>query len=251
MPAIRLLCKAFDAPAAVPHVFVGLSSVLQFQRTHHSRTQNATATSSRSASRSRLSQSVTVSDSGLQNPVIDEPRIPALAAVILFYTLSRLSGKDTTHEQYIQQRELALSTLSGLSDNVRQSEEELATNIEVFMREAQKGWLQLDWYQNIIEGAGLKGKGADEGDTIDQRSEHEDVEDNEIGNTPASYRTKRAKMKNESGVPRSGLGTMMHDSIDWLSEERRLDYIKWKAGIMARIEHMEREQGIAVDPTAR
>lgn len=34
----------------------------------------------------------------------------------------------------------------------------------------------------------------------------------------------------------------MQDKVDYLSEERRLDFLEWKAGIMARIEVVEREQ---------
>ncbi len=36
----------------------------------------------------------------------------------------------------------------------------------------------------------------------------------------------------------------MQDKVDYLSEERRLDYLEWKAGIMARIEMVERERNM-------
>ena len=41
-----------------------------------------------------------------------------------------------------------------------------------------------------------------------------------------------------------GLGTMMQDRVDWLSEDRQEDYLEWKADIMARVEQIERK-GVA------
>lgn len=43
-------------------------------------------------------------------------------------------------------------------------------------------------------------------------------------------------------------GLQMQDKVDYLSEERRLDYLEWKAGIMARIEEMERAQAMVTVP---
>ncbi len=36
----------------------------------------------------------------------------------------------------------------------------------------------------------------------------------------------------------------MQDKVDYLSEERRLDYLEWKADIMATIEVVERERSM-------
>ncbi len=40
----------------------------------------------------------------------------------------------------------------------------------------------------------------------------------------------------------------MQDRVNYLSEERRLDYLEWKAGIIARIEEIEHEQGMDISP---
>lgn len=37
-----------------------------------------------------------------------------------------------------------------------------------------------------------------------------------------------------------GLGTMMQNRVDWLSEERQEDFLEWKAEILQRIEKLER-----------
>ena len=34
----------------------------------------------------------------------------------------------------------------------------------------------------------------------------------------------------------------MQDRVDYLSEEKRLDFIEWKEGIMRRIEALEQQQ---------
>lgn len=36
----------------------------------------------------------------------------------------------------------------------------------------------------------------------------------------------------------------MQDKVDYLSEERRLDYLEWKADMMARIESVQRERNM-------
>jgi origin recognition complex subunit 6 len=43
----------------------------------------------------------------------------------------------------------------------------------------------------------------------------------------------------EDGGLLPGLGTMMSDRLDWLSEERRVDFLEWKAGVMERIRIIE------------
>jgi origin recognition complex subunit 6 len=68
--------------------------------------------------------------------------------------------------------------------------------------------------------------------------------------------SKRRKVGNSHGLltadgsPRGGLlpglGTMMQDRVDWLSPERREDYIAWKAGIMKRIENRKKATTVPV-----
>ena len=43
-----------------------------------------------------------------------------------------------------------------------------------------------------------------------------------------------------------GLGTMMQDRVHWLSEDRKEDYMLWKADIMQRIKELERKGKAAV-----
>jgi len=51
------------------------------------------------------------------------------------------------------------------------------------------------------------------------------------------------------GVLLPGLGTMMQDAVDLLNEERKLDYLEWKQGILGRVNQMEKKgKGRAVAP---
>jgi origin recognition complex subunit 6 len=43
-----------------------------------------------------------------------------------------------------------------------------------------------------------------------------------------------------------GLGTMFQTAVDWLSEERREEFLEWKEGMMKQITALERRAGVAV-----
>lgn len=44
--------------------------------------------------------------------------------------------------------------------------------------------------------------------------------------------------------PKSGLGSLMENQFDWLSPERRLEYKRWEAKMLRKIDAMERQQGL-------
>jgi Origin recognition complex subunit 6 (ORC6). len=48
-------------------------------------------------------------------------------------------------------------------------------------------------------------------------------------------KSRSSKPESSHGGLLPGLGTMMQDRIDWLSEDRREDFVEWKADIMSRI----------------
>lgn len=64
--------------------------------------------------------------------------------------------------------------------------------------------------------------------------------------TPQSARTKQTELETRPGAGLVvGLGTMFQDSIDWLSADRRAEYVNWEDGIISQIAILEREAGIA------
>ncbi|KAF2842156.1 hypothetical protein M501DRAFT_998410 [Patellaria atrata CBS 101060] len=228
MPAIRQLCKAFDAPLAVPHVFAGISSILKIVNTSKSfSTISSNPTPTRTRTRtSTQRQSREAID-------IAEERIPGLLVVIFLYTYSRLSGIHVTTETYLSQRNKGINVLLGLKDIPQRDQGTIIEDVEQLLREAQNGWLELDWYTNIMEGSGFQEGMHDSQDGIDvDEEEDSDIED------MAGKRRRNMKKTTNNGMLKSGLGTMMQDKIDYLSEERKRDYIEWKKGILARMERI-------------
>jgi hypothetical protein len=134
-PAIQGLCKELGAPSATPHILAGVTTIL----------------------------SPPLSNDG-ENQKGDEKdnNIPALIAAVYFFVRTRLSGRDTSGEEYVSERKVVLSTLAKL----REDEEMIGwekvgpKDVDAWLLETHKrGWLKLDWFQKIVEGAGLKDRG--------------------------------------------------------------------------------------------
>ena len=151
----------------------------------------------------------------------------------------------------------------------------LLSQIERTMRAAQNGWLLLEWYQNIREGSYDTEWDEDPNDDDDDEGEEEEEDDDDDysghGNrtvyskqNPRNpyYTPQKSRARNDDAGPglingltprrllkinaqqqqqQPGLCcTMMQYQVDYLSEGRRADFVCWKAGIMARVEEMER-----------
>jgi hypothetical protein len=87
-PTIRGLCKELGAPAATPHIFAGVTTILTLP--------------------SPLS-----SNNGENQK---EDKILALIAAVYFYVRTRLSGPGISGEEYVSQRKGVLSTLANLRE---------------------------------------------------------------------------------------------------------------------------------------
>jgi origin recognition complex subunit 6 len=225
-PTIRALCKELKAPAAAPNILAGVTTVL---------TQPSPALAS---NRDEL----TPDRIG---------KIPALIAAVYFFVCTRLSGKQTTGKAYAQQRKLVLNTLLALKEDAELQEKIskiaknrkedawegweviVATDVDDWLLDvSQRGWLKLDWFENIVEGSGLE---VTNGTTTDAPAEDEDMGDEHPDNQDG---------------PQGGMGSMMQDQYDYLSERRRAEYRHWKEGIIARIEQLEAEGGEGAMDTA-
>lgn len=85
---------------------------------------------------------------------------------------------------------------------------------------ANRGWLNSDWYRSIEY---LREKGNEED------GEPEDGVGEEVTTMAAAVQIRKAD-------------TMLQDKFNYLSERRRAGYRQWKAGILRRIELLERGQ---------
>lgn len=145
---------------------------------------------------------------------------------------SRKMDKKTFSEM----RQTALSSL-GLSPTDKRHSEDVDAWIALIMD--QKWAKGQEWFDNIP----LAGQRDD--DFVDEHGHGlEDEDPMDDASTPKRRRTRLfAQAGNKEGVLLPGLGTMMQDRVDYLSEDRREDYLEWKADIMKKIARMEKSAG--------
>ncbi|KAL8903096.1 MAG: hypothetical protein Q9207_004145 [Kuettlingeria erythrocarpa] len=214
MAAIRVLCRRLDAPSAPPHIFSGVSSIL---------TVPTPALES-------------LGPNGMDR--LRSLSVEALVIAVYVLARNRLLGVETDSERYPVQRDEALMVMSELRSDDEPSVHLDSTSVDSWMREISNNrWTDMDWFENIGEGAGLAiDPIRTESDDGLGRSDFDEDEDLVIG------RNESNRYKAERPFLQPGLGTMMQDRVDYLSEEKRADYRQWKKNILARIERLEQTQ---------
>ncbi|KAE9985666.1 hypothetical protein EG328_007080 [Venturia inaequalis] len=234
MTAIRTLCKALKTPAAAPHVFTGVSTVLDIIK------EKESGSGTPSRKRPRLLSTPAANEAAAPVPAFEAKRIPALIAVVTMYTLSALTAPPSP-EEYPALRKTAIKSLLNSVPAIESDEAELVEDIEAFMREAMNGWLEMEWYQNIQPAQNSE----DEAEDTVSEGGGEGEEDEEGGPVAAKASHKREKQKksqtDNSAAPKRAFGTMMTDATDWLSDDRRANYRQWKARIIKQIDSIEKD----------
>jgi len=201
-------------PAAAPHILAGVTTI--------------------------LSDLDAGSDGAVNRRVIQVEHVSGLIVAIYFFVTTRLLGRETSGKEYVVQRKRLLDCLASLRGDEELLEkvsrkgsgkidedwagwtEETTKDIDAWLLRISKStWLQMDWFENIVEGSGVDGKQSSSNAVDDSEGEDGPIED-------------------DSAV-KAGLGTMVQDKDDYLSEKRRHEYKRWKDGIMVRIEAMESE----------
>ncbi|KAL8974118.1 MAG: hypothetical protein Q9197_001631 [Variospora fuerteventurae] len=234
MPAIRGLCKRFGAPIASPHVYAGVSSILT------------------------LAPPVAQDINDLQFEKLRSLSIEALIISVYILVRIRLVGVGTDPNDYSVQRDDAVAAMTELRKDEKPSVVVDSSNVDAWMRQINKGcWTEMDWFENIGEGTGLGLEALPRGTDGDD-SDSGDVDEEE---DPILARHRYDELASEKPFLQPGLGTMvglrfpqiqmapidhkqMQYRLDYLSEEKRAEYQKWKKGILARIEQIEGAQRI-------
>ncbi|KAL8718171.1 MAG: hypothetical protein Q9225_004666 [Loekoesia sp. 1 TL-2023] len=214
MPTIRGLCKRLEAPAAPPHVYAGVSSILT------------------------LSAPVdhTTEDDHMKR--LRRLGVEALIVAVYILVRTRLSGVETDTNRYPAQRDEILDILGELRSAEEPSDVLDPTNVDEWMREIRRGhWLEMDWFENIGQGAGL---GLD--DAQGRKSHVSDDSDVDGNEDFLVAKRRNDRFTAEKPFLQPGLGTMMQDRVDYLSDEKRADYQRWKKNILARIAQVEKVQ---------
>lgn len=145
MAAIRRLCDNLNAPSAPHHVFAGVSSILAVVLPDEIQTN-------------------TKLGSALRN-------IPVLIMVVFFAVYARLAAAETPVAVFMEQQETGFEMLNSFAggsaaENAKNKRESFET---LLLAMSERGWAQMDWFDNIKRGAGLElespgGYGGDEDD---------------------------------------------------------------------------------------
>ncbi|KAL8943027.1 MAG: hypothetical protein Q9216_001315 [Gyalolechia sp. 2 TL-2023] len=212
MPAIRGLCKRLGAPAAPPHVYAGVSTIL-----------TTSAPMEQSVEDDHIER--------LQSLGVEE-----LIAAVYILVCTKLSGEETDSNGYSAQRDGALAILRELRSDGESEVVLDPASVDEWMREMKRGnWLEMDWFENIVQGAGLSMN-------KDQDRTSNASEDSSIDGDSDFHISKHRSDVYSSGKTflQPGLGTMMQDRVDYLSDEKRADYQRWRKNILARIALIEK-----------
>ncbi|RAL15737.1 uncharacterized protein BO97DRAFT_361820, partial [Aspergillus homomorphus CBS 101889] len=273
MTSIRTVCKTLSTPAPrmstwsrppisrtlPPHIFAGVSSILFF-------VSEVTATKRGEDSEDDdddellefLEPILTVRGDGEADEEYRE-LVHALVVAVYFLVLARRrqpaedegggqagsgsgaadDAKVMDKKTFTEMRQTALVSL-GLPATERRHREDVDQWIAVIM---EQGWAQgREWFENIPRAGEWDGDAEFMSD-----AEGEEAGDGDGGGGGGGAQArKRLRIRSELGAGATsggllpGLGTMMQDRVDWLSEDRREDYLLWKADIMARVEQIEK-----------
>jgi len=206
MSAIRRLCKSFKTPEMAPHVYTGTCIVLRL----------ADLWPPSSADAERL---------------LDAEVTTLLVALYLMVLTRMQRGKMTTKIfKGISSR--AVEMFDAISD---------AQQIEGWIKRINSEGLckGQDWWESVPEGIfdfSMKNLEeahvADDGDEVVVNSQ--DLEPEEQI-TVGRRRDVDLELDDPEGVLLRGLGTMMSDAVDWLSEERRSHFQTWKRDLIKQM----------------
>ncbi|CAL5873153.1 uncharacterized protein PFLUO_LOCUS7422 [Penicillium psychrofluorescens] len=258
MTGIRTVCKTLSTPAPrtntwsrppisrtlPPHIFSGVSSILF------------------------LTSSMSNDEEGVNEETLDflEPIVSiqgneddfrelvyAMVVAVYFLVLTRRRNSPPSEESeeqdtetqkmdkktFNEMRQTALTSL-GLSTD-RRHRDDVDQWIAVIM---EQSWANgREWFENIPFSRELNGE--DEEGRSYQDLDEEDAALRGVRLPKRQNAASSASVSAPRGGLLPGLGTMMQDRVDWLSEDRHEDFVEWKADILARMEGMQSTAGPA------
>lgn len=214
MPLIRKLCKTFSTPLLPPHVYTGTCVVLKLSELWPPKR----------GSKGKIKDEVT-----FRSPVM------MVTIGVYFMVLSRMQKGRVTAEAFARRlgKALEVSELDTSPEDVE----------EWIKKTDAEGWSRgQGWWDSVPEDVM-------DGDEVELEEIDDGVEEDEV--VASRSRRRRIHLDEEAeddheDVLLPGLGSMMQDSVDWLSEEKKLRFLDWKDGIMKKIKAMDKGKGRAV-----
>ncbi|KAJ5894773.1 hypothetical protein N7495_006464 [Penicillium taxi] len=256
MTAIRTVCKMLSTPAPrtntwsrppisrtlPPHIFSGVSSILYLSsRMSNDEDEDNYDEETMDFLEPILSNSNTEKDEDFKELVF------AMVVAVYFLVLARRrnpapssDGEQAEGAQkldkktFTEMRQTALTCL-GLPATEKRHRDDVDQWISLVM---EQGWAGgQEWFENIPLAGDLDGED-DEGSSY-RNLDEEDASFRGVqlpkrqDTSRESYSSRNKRAPRDCLLP--GLGTMMQDRVDWLSDDYREDFAEWKLDIMARI----------------
>jgi origin recognition complex subunit 6 len=211
MALIRRLCHNFTTPPLIPHVYTGLCVVLG------------------------LADLDSKQDDDEDDTYRDD--VTGLTLALFIMVLSKMQRGAVSSESYMADCERACTIAKEEGEEEGEGDSNLNPTKEAvdewIKRISSEGWTTgQDWWGSVPEGVVDR---VGELSAEEREVRHDDDEDDEL------VARKRRKMplgdgaRDPEGTLLPGLGTMMQESVDWLGEDRRADYLQWRAGIEMRL----------------
>ena len=135
----------------------------------------------------------------------------ALIVAVFILVITRLSGTETAPDEYRSRRNLALQIVKDASGKEEVDVDVSSADIDDCMREvkAQK-WTHMDWFENIIPGAGV---GLEERAEDDVENVRDDDDDDEGALLPVTRSSIGGRDSLEQNYLQAGLGTMVKTAL--------------------------------------
>ncbi|KAL6719386.1 hypothetical protein ACLMJK_003625 [Lecanora helva] len=203
MPAIRKLCERTSAPAAPNHIYAGVSSILAAQE---------------------KSQKHDL-----------EISVPALLIAVFLLVTVRLVGVRTQPDEHARNRSAALRILNDSAAEVVDGMEIGDADVDRCTNQLRnEKWTQMDWFWNIPVGVGLGVPNESNDIADDDSSGTDEMEGKEL--LPVRIGSGSLEQESQEYL-RAGLRTMMRNEVDYINDDRRHDYLKWKESILTQIDN--------------
>ena len=221
---IRLACNSASAPEAIPHVFAGLSSILR----HLNYTM-------RSNKRRKADGPGTPEE-------VTAKLIPNLIIALVVVVMGCMRGEgDIEQLQLAREAGKAISphlTGTEFEDwNDDHTEEEMLEDIARWKNAMRGPWAGMEWFQNVPENPLEDAASTNEIAAAELAAQNGGATSTakQPAKTPLRRKEKRGS-GGDDGVGAAGLlpglGTMFQPAVDWLSEERREEYVRWKRDVL-------------------
>lgn len=282
-PTIRHVCKKLDVVTCVPHVYVGVASVLKLSASATNATPSKAMARTPRTGRSVLDAATAGRAAAEHDTAV---KIPALIISVMIAVTKRMYLRDDK----VDVRSVA-HELTALGKVASKQLREIVMECERLDEDEKEKWMEMEWWGSVPEGA--EEEEAEDVDMMDVDAEAKDELDHgreedtrlasssrpattaqrppPITNTPAppglqvpeqqppsrepSINTtiatpkvvqrppRRARPKSTTSLSASHTAPTGLGSINWLSDARRDDYKVWEAQILKQIAALERAEG--------